>query len=385
MYPLYNLAPLGLGTSLAESLVSCDFRLANAHCVPVRTLNRSVLVPIMGWRNERMLNTSWSGHAATAMVTIGYTSEAWSSALNTATGRNDFQLTTLNFASGFLSTHHLHTKSARYCRECLQYFALHNKEPWIPLLWHVEVVTACPIHRTRLRTRTCGAPEKSLYPALRRVLPENCWICGRIFCLCDKSRSIKATDEEVAVAELVGELIAIGTSGIEMPVDALQLCNESMPPILGEHWLRRSAEACNVSAGGVHHMFRQEGTRTSLPGLVRFCLCNQLSLAQMALGKVEYRPCETPSLHRPWKYDAVDPNRIRDEVKKSIAAGGARSLRDLARKLHHTPKTLEEAVPDLIPALKLATRHFASQKAILPLRKNKKSAARLLKHSFERA
>ena len=33
-------------------------------------------------------------------------------------------------------------------------------------------------------------------------------------------------------------------------------------------------------------------------------------------------------------------------------------MRDLARKLHHTPKTLEDAVPDLIPALKLANAAF---------------------------
>lgn len=320
-------------------------------------------MPLMGGRNETMLNTSWSGRAVSAMVSIGCTSDAWSTALNKATGRNDLQFGTLNFTSGFLSAHRLHTKCARYCRECLQDFSLHSEEPWIPILWHIDVVTACPIHRTRHRTRRCGSPEKSPYQALRRVLPENCWICGRIFCLCDNSRSIEATDEEVAVAELVGELIAIGTSGIQLPADALQLCNESMPSVLGEHWLRRSAEACNVHVSGVHRMFRQAGTRTSLPGLVRFCLCNQLSLAQMALGKVEYRSCNAPSLHRTGKYDAVNPKRIRNEVQKSIAAGGVRSLRDLARKLHHDPKTLEMAVPDLIPALKLANAAFSVAEA----------------------
>lgn len=312
------------------------------------------------------------------MVSIGGASQAWAAALNKATDRNDLQLATLNFASGFLSAHRLHTRCARYCRECLQDFVLNSEEPWIPLLWHVDVVTACPIHRTRHRIRRCGTSEGFFYQPLRRVLPENCWICGRIFCLCDKSPSVEATDEEVAVAELVGELIAIGTSGIEMPTDALQLCNESMPSVLGENWLRRSAAACNIHAGGVHHMFRQPGARTSLPGLVRYCLCNQLSLAQMALGKAEYRSCDTPSLHRPAKHDAVNPERIREEVLKSIASGGVRSLRDLARRLHHDPKSLERAVPDLMPALKLANAAFSVAESNIAAAKQQDECRRII-------
>jgi hypothetical protein len=35
-----------------------------------------------------------------------------------------------------------------------------------------------------------------------------------------------------------------------------------------------------------------------------------------------------------------------------------RSLRDLARKLHHCPKTLQAVAPDLVPALNLANAAF---------------------------
>ncbi|WP_231942290.1 hypothetical protein [Cupriavidus taiwanensis] len=169
---------------------------------------------------------------------------------------------------------------------------------------------------------------------------------------------MKATAEEIAVAELVGELIAVGTSGVVFPADALQLCNEAMPTVLGENWLVRAADACHLSKGRVHRMFRQAGTRASLPGLVRFCLCNQLSLAQMALGRVEYRRCVSPSVHHTRPYRSACVESIREEIQKSIDAGGVRSLRYLARKLHHCPKTLKEVAPDLIPALNLANAAF---------------------------
>jgi len=358
MYPLYNLKPIGFGTSQAESSVSYDFRLASAHCVPVRKLNSSVLAPMVQGHDEPVLNASWYARGGGGMVTIGEVSRAWASALNLATGRNDLVLGTLNFAAGFLSTTHLLAKRARYCRECLRDAIARNEEPWIPLIWYVGVVTVCPIHCIRLRLRQCGAPENAIYPSVRKILPENCWTCGSLFCLCDKSRSIKATNEEIAVAELVGELIATGTSGVSLPPDALQLGNQAMPTVLGENWLVRAANACNVSKGGVHRMFRQVGTRTSLPCLVHFCLCNQLSLAQIARGQVEYRRCIRPSIHQTRPYRPAQEKRIRDEIQKSIEAGGVMSLRNIARKLNHCPRTLKDVAADLVPALNLANAAF---------------------------
>jgi hypothetical protein len=181
MYPLYNLEPIGFGTGQAEALVSYDFRLASAHCVPVHKLNGGVLAALVEGHDERVLNASWYARAGSSMVSIGVVSEAWAAALNLATGRSDLTLGTLNFASGFLATTHLHVKCARYCRECLRDALAANNEPWIPLIWHIDVVTVCAIHRVKLRVRRCRAPEDAIYPSLRKILPENCWTWGASF------------------------------------------------------------------------------------------------------------------------------------------------------------------------------------------------------------
>ncbi|CAG2129880.1 hypothetical protein LMG19282_00246 [Cupriavidus campinensis] len=314
------------------------------------------------------------------MVTIGDVSRAWASALNRATGRTDLMLGTLNFAAGFLSTTHLLAKHARYCRECLRDASAASAEPWIPLIWYIDVVTVCPIHRVRLRQRQCGAPDNAIYTSVRKILPENCWTCGKLFCLCDKTRTINASAQEVAVAELVGELVAAGTSGIFFPSDALQLCNETMPTVLGENWLVRSADACNVEKSGVHRMFRQAGARTSLPGLVHFCLCNQLSLAQIARGRAEYRRCDSPSVHRTRPYRPAQEKAIRSEIQQSIDAGGVRSLRDLARKLNHCPKTLKHVAADLVPALNLANAAFRVAERNLSAARQEEECRQIIEH-----
>ena len=190
------------------------------------------------------------------------------------------------------------------------------------------------------------------------MLPENCWICGRLFCLCDKSPSVEASSEEIAAAELIGELIAVGTSGVPLPDDALQLSNESMPSVLGDKWLVRSAKQSQLSRSYVHHMFRECGTRVSLPLLVRFCTSNQLSLAALARGEAIHRPCDKPGARIPRSYKRANPAVITEELRRTVATGGVRSVNSVAKKLGRSSKTLTAVAPHLVHTLKLANAAF---------------------------
>jgi len=65
-------------------------------------------------------------------------------------------------------------------------------------------------------------------------------------------------------------------------------------------------------------------------------------------------------------------------MQKSINAGGARSLRDLARKFHHCPKTLEAVAPDLVPALKLANAAFRTAERNISAAKQEEECRKII-------
>ncbi len=179
-----------------------------------------------------------------------------------------------------------------------------------------------------------------------------------LFCLCDTSPSVEATCDEIAIAQLIGELVALGTSGLPLPVDALSLSNESMSNVLGNQWLVRSAKESELGKSCVNHMFRQPGTRVSLPILARFCLNNQLSLAGLARGVAIYRPSEKLGERKPNRYRAANPAVIREELRNAAATGGVRSVQSVARKLGRCRKTLEAVAPDMVRTIKLANAAF---------------------------
>jgi hypothetical protein len=97
---LYHLQPLGLGTSLTESLTSYLTRLAAAHCVSVRKLFVHEMMPLLHRSYSLSSIAEMMSHFSYLVNGVDSHAQAWSGALESLTQhRNLRPLTMLTWSS----------------------------------------------------------------------------------------------------------------------------------------------------------------------------------------------------------------------------------------------------------------------------------------------
>lgn len=215
---LYCLEPFGMGTPHVEGLDSFLIRLSAAHCVSPRDLIRYELVP-----NDSALRgtlqSNFSTRYARTINGLGPYAFGLSSVLNRLTGRSDLQkLTLLPLKSIFTANGaSLLSNTKRWCPACIAEHRLHGREAFRPLLWSLDLFTACPTH---------GLPLSAHCPKCRRTQPhvpdvpliDACMHCGAYLGL----QVVKdaADYSEVRVAQ---ELVALlGASSFKSPLANLR-------------------------------------------------------------------------------------------------------------------------------------------------------------------
>jgi hypothetical protein len=166
--PLYHLTPLGVGTSGSESLFSFIARLAMEHCVSVGTLIEYVINPARrGATWERELG-SMHGENQTAAD--------WVNALTTLTFQTGLcQLTMLPWTH-ILNRDHLVRRDRVWCPHC------YNDDratgiTYDRLIWSIQEVTVCPVHKTPLESR-CPHCGKAIPYTTGCYKPGRCPLCG---------------------------------------------------------------------------------------------------------------------------------------------------------------------------------------------------------------
>ena len=152
---LYSLTPIGQGDGRIEGLNSYLIRLANEHCVNVRTLVRHVLLPA----NVALRFTEQPGfnhQAAMTMNGLGPTAQVFAGTLNRLTARTDLaELTFLPFQSLFTPYGPgLMTKDRKWCAVCLSDAMARGDPVYQPLAWSLHLYEICTIHAKSLAS-TC--------------------------------------------------------------------------------------------------------------------------------------------------------------------------------------------------------------------------------------
>jgi AraC-like DNA-binding protein len=196
---LYQIRPIGIGTTETECLTSYLARLANAHHLPVGQLLRWQLIPMINdGRTEsgRLLNCftlfkmcSANGADALALDLVG--------AIERLTLIKGISPTTFVIWSNVLSRRELLRPFRAWCPCCYAHQATEEGPLYDPLLWTVIPVKVCPRHQIPLQ-ETCPACKKRIQPVLNLYLPGFCSYCH---CWLGKLDREPATDEGVAVIE----------------------------------------------------------------------------------------------------------------------------------------------------------------------------------------
>lgn len=178
---LYSLEAIGIGTPLVESLTSYILRLALAHCVRLGSLMASEVVPIIykPYVNNR---TSWSisgpfRTASRAINGFGVMSKDWVFALQNLTCRQDLRFLTLLPWKGLFAKQHLLRKMRAWCPYCYYDKRKSKSTIYDPLLWSIDVVSACIVHKRFLQHK-CFHCNKSIPTLTNLALHDICPYCG---------------------------------------------------------------------------------------------------------------------------------------------------------------------------------------------------------------
>jgi DNA-binding phage protein len=179
---LFNLEPVGMGTAWVESLTSYIGRLADVHGVYVKTLIVREILPqfkrqyLLG--GPKVAGTFW--RKSVALNGTGNWARDCVSALETLTGRDDLCYLTMLTWSEVLSHRGLLRRTRAWCPFCLHDWRSTGEVVYEPLLWTLEVITACPKHNYPLCS-VCPYSDctKCILPLAPRTRLGYCSACAR--------------------------------------------------------------------------------------------------------------------------------------------------------------------------------------------------------------
>ena len=355
---LYSPAPIGVGTTLGESLTSYLARLAEAHCVYPGVLLQEMIVPLMGeaeaqgdapeqhplWRRDgsgsHLINVTDSRGQAAIQV------------LGTLTMRADLRGLSLTALTEVLPLRGLTRSRLAWCPICYEEWQTNEQVLYDPLLWKFREISVCVRHGVRLQT-TCPNCNRSLPHLAWRSRPGYCAFCawplfgGHV----ERQKSINPETPEFVWQQWATE--ALGALVAQLPSIQGRLRRERIQVVVN-HAVDRLADGNIAAFSRLLDLSRNtaenwcQGKRIpELDMLLRLCYRLNLSLDEVLFQETEaLQPClqdSTPEVRfQSRKRTPIGKERIFSLLEE--AAGCAEdpppSLQEVGQQLSYQPTTL---------------------------------------------
>lgn len=214
---LFPLEPIGIGTPFVESLTSYISRLAAVHAVNVSDLVGYLLadcvppdLPIISARDRRGRTGSGFKPGTHAINGLAEDARRWIIAVETATDRRDLRLLTLTPLKQAFCKQSLFRKDQAWCPECFREWRQTGEPVYLPLSWHLRMVTICLKHRRPLDT-VCPHCGKGSGPLFAQSRPGCCSRCGRWLAEVPPRRVelySEPDDDQIWMANSIGDVLA---------------------------------------------------------------------------------------------------------------------------------------------------------------------------------
>lgn len=174
---LYRLAPIGVGTPMGECLTSYINRLAWMYRISPRALVAQEIIPnLAGLHVSPQHLGGFCRRDAMRINGAGEVAVAWSKTLGQLTMRSDLRDLTLNLWASGLSAHGLLRVSPAWCPECYHKWREDGQSVYQPLIWMLQVMTICPLHKRLLEER-CQHCQQLQSAIAVRTQPGFCTQC----------------------------------------------------------------------------------------------------------------------------------------------------------------------------------------------------------------
>jgi len=282
---LYSLAPQGSGTPLGESLTSYINRLAWSYRVSARALVALEIIPRLGEPfYVRSAPDQLSGFARCRAMSVngaGDTAADWARTIERLTGRADLRRLTLRPWAAGLPAWGLLRPVPAWCPVCYRDWRERGHMAYQPLVWMLQEVSVCPVHRTRLRDRclSCGKRQS----AIAARTPPGC---------CTQCNSPLEASQEDAERETDNEMLSWQT-WVLGTIEELRQASASSTSLAWDR-LSDGIAACTGTRGSARRLgrrvnaskqlflgWRHRTRRPSFPYLLRACYALGLSPLQL--------------------------------------------------------------------------------------------------------
>jgi hypothetical protein len=168
----YHLEPRGISTSYVESLSGYAARLAQEHFVTPNALLKEV-IPLASTLKMMRLNYSCFHRAINGS---GVIASNFLKALELLTMRHDLTSTTMVTWIDVIPDQSLIRTKRAWCSECYEEWRERGEVVYDPLLWTLQAMTICPLHRIPL-TSSCPRCKAHLLHFASRSRPGFCTSC----------------------------------------------------------------------------------------------------------------------------------------------------------------------------------------------------------------
>jgi transcriptional regulator with XRE-family HTH domain len=179
---LYGLPPIGIGSGWVESLTGYLARLSHEHGVYPVLMASSVLLPRLDKPylpgHAKIGGTFWK--KTVAINGTGTWAQDFVTLLEQLTSRADLRCLTMLSWNAILSPRGLLRRSKAWCPLCFASWYASGRVVYEPLIWTLDVIRQCPLHRYPLHTQ-CPYDDcaRSLPALATRVRPGYCSTCHR--------------------------------------------------------------------------------------------------------------------------------------------------------------------------------------------------------------
>lgn len=210
---LYNLEPVGIGTTEVESFTGYISRLAQEHLVsPIILIKNSVI------RLDQLPQVlSQNSLPATTVANLngfGETCEKLVEIFRRATFREDLQHTTLLAWKNRISYHGLLRKNLAWCPSCFQEQLETTGIVYEKLIWVFEAVKICSIHQTDLH-EVCSYCQSRLKVLSGKSRPGFCSKCLRWLGLKSISKAESADSKDLWITRNVIAFLMMDVQNID--------------------------------------------------------------------------------------------------------------------------------------------------------------------------
>lgn len=330
---------LGQDTGDAQSLRSYIERLALSHNMKPRGLLDTLLKehPLEDLSADlHQLQKRWAVHG---FAEVGAQLQ---SRLEAATGSSLAGATLMRYKGLFASVNLTRANDPVYCPCCVTE-SEGAELPYGRLLWEVQCVEACPVHRVKLRSaKLCGAqPEERLPANQRPSLSGVCIQCGSVGFKCLAKEPLPATGDEIWVASQVRRLL-------DLPIERVARCSaeslrtgltELVKCVYGGSVVRASQQA-GLSRASVYTWVAGE-ILAGLPGLLQICFHAKADVCALIDGvyrSLDSSPAEKSPprrlqvVERTYNRSELNDDQIRELLEAAATEAEPPSLMQFARR-----------------------------------------------------